>query len=103
MSNEAEVKRLRGLAATLDSRPFGHKEILGLLSDILQTFQKCLPLAKLEQRKANKWVCNFGIKGMSLIMVERTHGSRGDTIPVGWRKQMINAIDEVLDFIESQP
>jgi hypothetical protein len=104
MSRQDELDRIRKRAELLDSRPFGHKEILSLLEDIIQTFAKYLPGSKLEEKKKNtKWVCNFGIKGGPLVTVERTHGSRGDTIPQRWRKRMINAVDEILDFVESQP
>lgn len=101
MSTKDDVERIRGLAGILDSRPFGHDEILRLLQDIVTTFSRYLPAAKLEEKRNNKWVCNFGIKGIPLVMVERVHGSR-DAIPRVWRKRMINAVEEVLDLVESQ-
>ena len=103
MSKQDEIERIRNIAESLDAGPFGHKDILRLLADIIRTFAGDLPGAKLEEKKKNtKWVCNFGIKGIPLVTVERTHGSRGDAIPQIWRKRMINAVDEVLNFVESQ-
>ncbi|MDA2930465.1 hypothetical protein MYX84_11050, partial [Acidobacteria bacterium AH-259-O06] len=51
--------------------------------------------------KKNKWVYNSGIQEIPLIMVERVHGSR-DAVPVTWRSKQLNAIEDILNLIESQ-
>ncbi len=95
-----EIARLRSEADRLDSIPFTEKEILKLLEDLLRSMKHFLPKAELKEKKSNKWICNFGVKGLPMIMVERVHGSR-KAIPITWRKQQINAINEALDFVES--
>jgi hypothetical protein len=94
-----EIERLRSISSDLRSKRFDHKVILALLKSLLSVLAAYLPNAKLEERK-NKWICNFGIKGVGLIMVEPVHGSR-DAIPQFWRKQMLDTADEVLDLVES--
>lgn len=95
-----EIARLRREAAYLDSSPFTEKEIIRLLEDLIRSVKRFLPRAELKEKKGNKWVCNFGVKGLPMVMIERVHGSR-DAIPVTWRKKQINAVNEALDFVES--
>ena len=94
-----EIGRLRAISSDLRSKRFDHKAILALLRSMLAALARYLPNAELKEGK-NKWVCNFGIKGVALIMVEPVHGSR-DAIPQYWRTQMLDTVDEVLDLVES--
>jgi hypothetical protein len=95
-----EIDRLRSISSDLRSKRFDHKAILALLKSMLTALATYLPNAKLEERR-NKWICNFGIRGVGLIMVEPVHGSR-DAIPQFWRRQMLDTVDEVLDLVESE-
>jgi hypothetical protein len=95
-----EIERFRDEVEALRSGPFGEREILSLTRRLLKSFGTCLPNARLELRR-NKWICNFGIRDVALIMIEPVHGSRS-AIPLRWRHQMLDTVEEILDRIEEQ-
>ncbi len=95
-----EIARLRKEVKFLRRRRFDHKPMVALLEDVITSLRVYLPNAAI-RKKNNKWVCNFGIKDLPLVMVERVHGSR-DAIPPIWKSKQLNAVVELLDLIESQ-
>jgi len=97
---QEDIAKLRAQADLLDSIPFTEKEILRLLNEMVNSLSSYWPKATVEPKKTNKWICNFRIKGLPIIMVERVHGSR-NAIPISMRKKQINGIHEALDFAES--
>ena len=96
----AEIARLRSEVKSLRAKPFKHKAILSLLADVFTSLKVFLPDAKVSEKK-NKWVYNSGIQDIPLIMVERVHGNR-DAVPVTWRSKQLNAIEDILNLVESQ-
>ncbi len=96
----AEIARLRSEVKSLRTKRFKHTAILALLEDVFTSLKVYLPAAKVSEKK-NKWVYNSGIREIPLIMVERVHGSR-DAVPVTWRSKQLNAIEDILNLIESQ-
>jgi hypothetical protein len=93
-----ELRRLRVEVDALRASQFDDRAILRLLRRLLKTCGSCLPKARIERRR-NKWICNFGIPDAALIMIEPVHGSRS-AIPVRWRHQMLDAVEEILDRVE---
>jgi hypothetical protein len=94
-----EIERLRMEVEALRRIQFHEKPILSLLRRLLRAFQVQLPNAHLKQRR-NKWICNFGMPDVALVMIEPVHGSRS-SIPLRWRLHMLDTIDEILDRVES--
>jgi hypothetical protein len=92
------IDRFRTEAAALRNNAFDEHALLSLLRRILKTFGDRLPKARLEHRR-NKWICNFGIPDVPLIMIEPVHGSR-NAIPMRWRHQMLDTNEEILDRLE---
>ena len=95
-----EIARLRSEVKSLGRKPFVHKPIVSLLKDVIASLKAYLPKAEIK-KKGNKWVCNFGIKDLPLVMVERVHRGRNAISPF-WRSRQLNAIVELLDLVESQ-
>jgi hypothetical protein len=94
-----EIERFRAEVEVLRSLPFDEHPILALIRRLLRAFEPYIPNARLERRR-NKWICNFGIPDMAMIMIEPVHGSRS-AIPLRWRHQMLDAVEEVLDRVET--
>lgn len=93
-----EIERFRVEIEALRRIPFDDRVVLSLLRRLLKSFETYLPKAGIEQRR-NKWVCNFGLRDVPLIMIEPVHGRRG-AIPLRWRHQMLDVVEEILDRIE---
>ena len=94
-----EIARLRSEVKSLKGKPFGHKPMVKLLKDVIASLKAYLPKAEIRKNN-NKWVCNFGIKNL-LVMVEKVHKGR-DAIPRIWRSKQLNTVVELLDLVESQ-
>jgi len=95
-----EIARLRSEVKSLGRKPFGHKPMVKLLKDVIASLKAYLPKAEI-RKSNNKWVCNFGIKDLPLVMVERVHRGR-DAISQFWRSKQLNTVVELLDLVESQ-
>ncbi len=94
-----EIARLRSEVKSLGRKPFGHKPMVSLLKDVIASLKAYLPKAEIRKNN-NKWICNFGIKNL-IVMVERVHRGRNAISPF-WRSKQLNAIVELLDLVESQ-
>jgi hypothetical protein len=94
-----DLQRLRVEVEALRGSQFDERAILSLLRRLLKTYGSQLPKARIEQRR-NKWICNFGIPDVGLIMIEPVHGSRS-AIPLRWRHQMLDTVEEILDRVEA--
>ena len=95
-----EIRRLRGAAEDLRGKVYKDALIRKLLDDVVFTLKPLIPNAKMTMRN-NKWVYNFGIKGMDLVMVERVHKGR-NAVPQKWRSRQIKAVIDLLDYLEAE-